>query len=140
MTCDTRCWSAKTPRCSCECGGAKHGCAGVQLALPFPFPDGTVANPEVLEAGPEAGLEELEKRSREMSEPVWIGMDSCGCLFSVFAEDGKCAVRYGPFWLDCGDSLVALLETVEQLVSPEGMVGEPATAGINRWKRRQERN
>lgn len=75
-----------------------------------------------------------------MSEPVWVGMDSDGDLFSVFVDDGKFAVRYGAFWLDCGDSLFALLETVEQLVSPEGLVGEPELAGINRWKRRQTRN
>lgn len=59
MACTSRCRSAKTPRCTCECGGRNHGSSD-QLRLPLV----TVLVPEDLQTDDARWAWEFENRER----------------------------------------------------------------------------
>jgi hypothetical protein len=74
-----------------------------------------------------------------MNEPYWVGMANDGNLFAVHYSDNELTVRYGPYEFDAR-TWRGVLEIVEQLISPEGIVGDPDTTGLNRWKRENARS
>ena len=61
----------------------------------------------------------------DCEELHWTGLASDGNRIAVFREGNRFGIRYGPYWFDCGESEKAMQETVDQLVAPNGIVGEP---------------